>query len=803
MGTQLTVAFGTDQKSASEISVYILRELKGSMAAELARRAPGVEYDLSRAIITVPAYFDLPAIEATRQAGERAGLQVIDLLHEPTAAAIYYCWKHDLGDGIYMVYDLGGGTFDVSILRRVSGEFMVLGIAGDNFLGGDDFDRRLAEYLQMLLMADGYDLDLDVQDTEDQLRFKQLTVIAEQAKKELSVRDEIVLRNQGTLVDKSGVPVVIETTLQRKTFEDLIDDLLERTVSACDTSIERAAQKSGITAEDISHIVLVGGSTYVPAVIERVRDAYCGGKPDGGRKRTGCQAPIRDEPETAVALGAALRAAAAGVGIGDDARRVRLWFLSSGATRQEQAVIHGRVELLEPELNLDGGSIRLYGSAGEHLGDTELSEGLRFAFVEVPLEADSVNQFRFEVLNSDDEIVAVIERAIVRVADQKQAVGRALSTAVLSRPILLEATDGDRLVRTVLLSEGTPLPASARFTFSISEPSGHIRLPILQENRIIKELQADVGATAPGTPVDVQIECDEQVHIQVRFSLGERQFGGHIEPPPPDAVPSEYELQDAEQRFLAVLGRLDEADAASLLARYQQVRRDAHDARRGADYPKLVQRAADMEGLIREARLSEPLDPPLQAVEQQFRSCLEILPQATGVRADLPAESLRADLESAWSKAQDSYRRRHRQEYEDACRAIATALQFLAGVTRAGVVAGDQQLDVTVQAVLALDQVRGLSQFVLIQCLVAGQKGFVDALTRHLEETQLLEQKLSSSPIDVLHRCQVLYTETQRIYEQAFGGQKRSAELEGLLRVEQKSFTADLTSTSKLRGSVP
>src|SRR5262249_17333916 len=253
----------------------------------------------NRAIITVPAYFGLPAIEATREAGQMAGLEVMELLHEPTAAAIYYSWKHNLGDGIYMVYDLGGGTFDVSILRRTAGEFLVLGISGDNFLGGDDFDRRLAEYLRQILVADDYDLDLDVAlDLEDRLRFSQLMTLAEKAKKGLSEQNEFVLRDHGTLRDKSGAAVLIDTSITRATFESLIDDLLDRKIVCCQEALAKAQQKSEITLADVDHILLVGGSTYVPAVLGKVKRAFCRDETSQDSSRAGCATPIRDEPET-------------------------------------------------------------------------------------------------------------------------------------------------------------------------------------------------------------------------------------------------------------------------------------------------------------------------------------------------------------------------------------------------------------------------------------------------------------------------------------------------------------------------
>src|SRR5262249_30707799 len=142
--------------------------LRRSMAGFLGEKASeGVETRVDRAVITVPAYFDAPQVEATRKAGELAGLGVVGILQEPTAAAIYHTFKHKIEGGNFLVYDLGGGTFDVSILRCVAGEYQVLAIDGDNYLGGDDFDRRFAEKLRKDLVEKGYELELDVRSNAD------------------------------------------------------------------------------------------------------------------------------------------------------------------------------------------------------------------------------------------------------------------------------------------------------------------------------------------------------------------------------------------------------------------------------------------------------------------------------------------------------------------------------------------------------------------------------------------------------------------------------------------------------------
>jgi molecular chaperone DnaK len=167
MGQKTTVKIGTSDLTPEEVSAKILAELRDRMKETLARKPlkagqTTFEHPVARAVITVPAYFDAPQVEATRRAGELAGLEVIGILQEPTAAAIYHTWKRRLGDGNFLVYDLGGGTFDVSILRCVGGEYQVLAIDGDNFLGGDDFDRRYAERLRTGLVVWGAALVLDV-----------------------------------------------------------------------------------------------------------------------------------------------------------------------------------------------------------------------------------------------------------------------------------------------------------------------------------------------------------------------------------------------------------------------------------------------------------------------------------------------------------------------------------------------------------------------------------------------------------------------------------------------------------------
>ncbi|CAN5749364.1 Fe-S protein assembly chaperone HscA [soil metagenome] len=264
---------GGKARSPVEISAEILKALR--LRAERALDKP-----VERAVITVPAYFDDAARTATRDAARVAGLEVLRLVNEPTAAALAY--GLDKGsEGLYAVYDLGGGTFDFSLLRLEKGVFQVLATGGDTALGGDDFDRGIAERLLAERKKDG------LADQVDEAAVKTALALARQMKEQLSDRDQ----TSGRLA-LGGVPSF--HALERSAFEAMIASYLKRTVEIARNVLADA----GMTAEEIEGVVLVGGSTRVPMVRAKVAEMI--GKP-----------PLTDiDPDEVVALGAALQAEA-------------------------------------------------------------------------------------------------------------------------------------------------------------------------------------------------------------------------------------------------------------------------------------------------------------------------------------------------------------------------------------------------------------------------------------------------------------------------------------------------------------
>ncbi|MFS8779974.1 molecular chaperone DnaK [Synechococcus sp. W55.1] len=266
-----------------EISAMILQKLKADAEAYLGE-------PVTQAVITVPAYFTDAQRQATKDAGTIAGLEVLRIINEPTAAALAYGLDKQDQDLRILVFDLGGGTFDVSVLQLGSGVFEVQATAGNNHLGGDDFDQRIVDWLtRQFLETEGIDL------SRDRMALQRMREAAEKAKIELSSTQVTLINLPFITADDSG-PKHLEVELTRGKFEELVRDLVEATVEPT----EQALRDAGLSPQDIDRVLLVGGSTRIPAVQEKIRQIF---------KKN----PDRSvNPDEAVALGAAIQAGVMG-----------------------------------------------------------------------------------------------------------------------------------------------------------------------------------------------------------------------------------------------------------------------------------------------------------------------------------------------------------------------------------------------------------------------------------------------------------------------------------------------------------
>lgn len=639
MGQKATAQVGPHALSPEEVSSKILLELRDRMRETLAARparagAPSPELRVTRAVITVPAYFDAPQVEATRRAGELAGLEVIGILQEPTAAAIYHTWRRRLGDGNFLVYDLGGGTFDVSVLRCVGGEYQVLAIDGDNYLGGDDLDRRFAEHLRKDLAGRGYALALDVKgDDGDRRLFGRLVHLAQEIKESLSTAEVVHVSKSDFMTDKSGEAVSYEGDVGRADYEAVVGDLVERTIECCERALARSREVAGLGIEDIDHVILVGGSTRVPLVVRRVTEVLC--------KRAG--EPLRDDVDTCVALGAAVHAAhVGGTLLGDAASRVRISspLVAQGAKLRlalaveeapkgaaHLAVWEGERALAEAPLGKD--AIRLdvpLGEAEETVTTLALQSPVGAPLAELPL---------------------TLHRGDLR--PRPTALSRA---SVVAKDVALEVVRGGKRERRVLLARGTGLPAQVSHLFFTADQTGAVVLRILQNRLPIKTLVIDVPRELPvGSPVEVVLRCDESMRLEAQATVGAAQIQAQVEPPPAggdDLSDVESLLEQAEKAKRGLWGGLGSAFGREADRLVTGIREVLH-----TDPDKLEALCQQLRHLVEEFHggKAEALVPPMQRMEEAFDMLRRVVYRASGALMGMDRAEWEKRIESLYDRA--------------------------------------------------------------------------------------------------------------------------------------------------------
>jgi molecular chaperone DnaK len=279
MGTDWTVSIDGKKFTAQQISAFILQKLKRDAEAYLGET-------INDAVITVPAYFSDAQRQATKEAGQIAGLNVLRIINEPTSAALAYHLEKD-NEATILVFDLGGGTFDVSLLEVGEGVVEVKATSGDNHLGGDDWDQRIVDWL-VKDFKNSYGTDL----SKDKMALQRLRETAEKAKIELSSSTESQI-NLPYITHSEQGPLHLDTKLTRAEFQKMTSDLLDR----CKAPFQQVIKDAGVKLSDIQHVVLVGGSTRMPAVVDLVKELTGGKEPNKGVN-----------PDEVVAVGACLQA---------------------------------------------------------------------------------------------------------------------------------------------------------------------------------------------------------------------------------------------------------------------------------------------------------------------------------------------------------------------------------------------------------------------------------------------------------------------------------------------------------------
>ncbi|HJP72919.1 MAG TPA: Hsp70 family protein [Pseudonocardiaceae bacterium] len=690
MGHPTTVRVTDEDMSPEQVSAAILAEMKQQIEQNLAGwNNSSTSWVVDRAIVTVPAYFDHPAIEATRKAAEAAGLDVLDLLHEPTAAACYHCWRTKTTDGTFLVYDLGGGTFDVSVVRYTEGSYDVLGISGNPRLGGDDIDIAVAQFLQEELVRDGYALEPSPEtEQEDRINFNKLRFIVEGVKKALSTHTEFMLSDAVTLRDKNNEPVIIERMWERAEFEDIIRSIVERTIPYCDDAMKLANERAGITLADVDAIILAGGSTHIPLVREMVTQELCASdNPSAVRPaRAKCAEPVYDRVDTIVALGAAIRASeAGGLATYDSKRSIRVSFRGIGASYETTTRVGGKVEALDREIDLTGGEVRL--EAGAYEDETELRQGGSFAFNNVPLQPGAETTLTFHVYDADGKLVATTGRQVAQTAEQRPK-GPSLSNPQLVKGLKMEVDiDGEPDIIT-LVPEMASLPFSADFQFRHPGGAEKVLLPLYQRRRKIQVIEVDIpSTTAPGAAVKLNVQVDDRAMITVKGTIGDTQFDALVVQPPDRKPPALEEFESLERRFAEAVEFLAAGERALAQTKWAKAKESYDAAGARGDDGQLVHEFEELEAIVAEiAKGRRTLHPPKADFDRLVGECREINDYAREIAAHVgkphDAQEMGKSIDAYADQGESAFRDSDQRHYREAIQGLDALREHLLGFIR-------------------------------------------------------------------------------------------------------------------------
>ena len=686
MGLDRRFGVGAAELTPVEVSARILGHCRDALAATL----NDPRYLLDSAIITMPAYFNHNQIEDTRRAGERAGFEVVELLHEPTAAAIYYSWVEAHGDATYLVYDLGGGTFDVSIIRRRYGDYEVLSVSGDPFLGGDDFDRLLATHLG---------------GRPDSPDFDRLIQVAEGIKTALSDRECVTDVTQ-RLVAAGLQPADSPATVTRDTFQALIKDKVHRTIDCCHEALARARDRCGLRLSDVDYVILVGGSSRIPCVRDTIRAAFCN---ETLPEHVRCPQPLLHEPDLCVAYGAALRAAGHGTryvfpvvrqdgapsGIlpdleveltGDQGSDLELHWTSPVNVSDTRYTLTGCVRGPGAAEVRHGGSLRIRCFATGLTEETFLDNNGGFAH-ELELQPEADNALEVVVCDNLGRELARIPACVRHRAAGHKGLGLGvLPTQLITKPLAIEVLGrGRKRVKQIVAPVGAALPGTFHCTCRTVDQSGRIVVPIFEENRVIKEMTiTDVDRRLPvGSPVDVEFAIDVKHNIEVRVRV--RPSGRcetiTLEGPPPPRPPSRRQVEEVQAAIEELLASFSGSQRARARARLTQLVGDLNEALFYEDDPKAIQRMAELCDLRDqlETERGQLLEPPWTRFAQFVQHCRALAVEtakATGRGRDELLDYIRTQERYAERAYQDRNQALYRECWQNLDR-YANSLQDL------------------------------------------------------------------------------------------------------------------------------
>lgn len=592
MGKEEPAVLNGQNYSPEEISAEIVRYC-AEMLNKQVEKAENVIYD--RIVITVPAYFSIAQKDATRKAGELAGLEVLMLLEEPTAAAINYTVKNNINSGVFMVYDLGGGTFDVSIIEKIENIPVVLATAGNNFLGGDNFDNLLARYFIDVLNNDlGYDIDLDLTKKEDLHKYNALLLAAENVKKNLSQNDTYTISYYDVFKDNSGVDLIIED-FSRAKFEELIrDKIVIDSFNECQKALD-AFVASGRQLSEITGVLMVGGSSHIPYVRNAVKEKFV----DSGMIKE----LIIADPDLAVGYGAGIVAATQPMKIEDAENgivvEINAPYMFDGTMNVSGKLIKGKFDTV--------GLI----SNGKEIQATIQSDGTFSADIDGAYE-----KLEYKFYFGDNTVANITESV-----EKNNLIA---PTPVQNETIRIEIVDLERQETEdyPLVNKGEALPCSASHNFKINEYSREqIILPVKEGYREIYSLIIDVPENTPlGSRVTVNTEIDVLGKVTLKVLLNNKEIKGKVVYAETKDI-DDSTLMDIEEKFYDKIENVRGEAKAEFVARQENITRELNEAVANSDKNHYTDALNKYETLVRElpSSISDLTEEDFDELERELK----------------------------------------------------------------------------------------------------------------------------------------------------------------------------------------
>lgn len=649
-----------------DVSAHILRHLK-----HLAEERLGEVVE--EAVITVPAYFSLKAKHMTEKAGEIAGLRVAQIAQEPVAAALMYCLNDPRDPLRVMTYDLGGGTFDIAILEKrddtISSD-SILAFDGDRFLGGYNFDKRLALWIMDHLIAQGYNLQLDLDNPADKVIFAKLMVYAERAKIALSESEYYEFQEPSTgIKDHNDRPVTIEGLgIQRDEFEIMIEQQVEYTLALCHRAMSKVDPP--IEKNQFDELLMVGGSSRIPMIARRLEEEF-------GHK------PKLVDPEICVALGAAIIAGT---------KPPPLEYLRLDPvpkeTDESDLTVTGRVEPGDSLQVVGGCRVILRAMDGSYQSNRTTGAGGAFVFEEVPLTPGDRTDFVLSVTSPASVDVATHLFSVVQTNRPRGGLVEHVPN-VLSKPISILFEDGLQ----VIAPARTPLPYETIVNAETRDISGKIRVPIREGNNPLGEiLMPNIPTTLPiGSTIEITLNIQEnyQIHGRAKVPALSQEETVVINIP----IPEIKSLDQLRREFEGLVARGDDAlRSTSRGVRFTKAKPledsmgDVKEMLQSRDPdPYAIQdRLDEIESLIREIGVGWRPEPPRKVFEHMASQTRKLYDEAIKKKPEIARDGYDRQLEAIRIEAEKAYLDQHAAAWKESYERLVKLCDTIRDITDNG-----------------------------------------------------------------------------------------------------------------------